>query len=1634
MKVIVLSVLSVLLIMSMFAQSAEPTVPPLTRYLVPDRIRNTPAVDPDENGSGKRFYVTTFGLENFDGSQIHREKAPIPKPASLVRFGINNVEPPWLWEFTGIEINTMDEDVFNQGAIPINCYNNSDLSGLESDYPNQLTFTDDSRSSEGYMRYQSGTGSWASPVLYKDNNGVKHLIVLNKSGCLMSVNLSTPDLTVDWKVDLRAAERILDQENSHKYEFMATPVLIDNKIYVAGIKLIHVIDLSMGTPLQSDFECHGMSPDDYFAAPMVFDTADGSARSFYLISHLGRIYRFSNSIVSQLTTFPLGMSQSQPVIDADGHVYFATNGPNGLILSFIEQENRVLNMPSSPIQSIAITNYLTNDIVKSSIMTDFTRNMYMFRNDEVIRLTELYDFNPYSYLSDPIDYPDGNTSEWMQNTLLTTDGVRFPGNHSILSYHGFTKRTMLFTLNNGNSSMYGSSVIDYYPSNPDEYDISQRYINLSYVSYNNAYQVPSVQYSPPTILSNRQSWGGIAAYHSSIPGYLNALFGDECGGITSYNSWLSSASVGFDPAFDEGENAIPKMGYTKFMKNLNNIPSHNEVDVFRVHLYGLEYVDGSHTFTNTYARENYRDVLPDSQISVISATYAKLLPNRRYRVTWKNNADEVVFCDNIEVSDNIDCVIINADPDMLVQSTASDPDNETSWTYPQALHFNSVTLEDNAHWRVGDNSNITVARLSLGSGSRVTIGDGSLLSVGEVICSSPNGVAEFNVDGQHTGKLYVTSNLENAENSIVRFNGYNLQSPSYILNTVINKLNANLEFKSIGGTLTSDYVSSSIGSMQNRGRIDINDCVEFARNYIDVWQVVPGHTIRGTLKIKNGSDFGHLVWTIANGSIQSPFYIGDTAQTQPQRAKFTIKDAICTFKGYGNTPSPYSVYGNIIVKGNAKCVVNDSAILRFKTGSKLDLMGNLDVRYNGAELIANVTQTGGPGIIKFEEGVSISGMKPNPVPNDSNRFGDRIRTDENGLIEGNNNDNLRWLFNLRISTTNPAGSRWDGIYINTDYPNAVPFKLSSNNRSTISGIDRIYVMNPGTHPEISGIKFVNCTYGVYSTTDVALTEVRNLSVIDCEFEDCSYGVYIEDNASSNTPPSLSADISNCEFGGVDAVSGYNFVGIALRRAQNVSVNNCDFYRNGYGIISLQSSILVGGNYFNNQPVQDQPCRFYNNEKAGVCIEQSSSTQSRSLIFRNVFTGDFSTPTSTSGIGIWANESIVDVIDNDFVNLGWHGMLIKSYNWNQNQRYHGFAANSFLNNNGCELIGDTASLSSSRNGLNLFNDDLFTETSFIPNDPLANFNSWDKYILANLSSGIETPVADMRVNSFAQLPSSNRDRFYPAYRAFTFDPDTPTSLTDIIVTGMNQFYQGQFDESIQSMKLAVEVYPDSLLTKLAIDYLYLATRASTEDYSDLRAYLDLKIPIESLATYIKKEEIKTKCFIKEEDYLTAISRLQLILNNPESVADSLFALIDQAYCYMNLASEGEKALPNIGVKTPNFTSFLEFIANLATQTSAVTQNTHPIPIVLKIETNYPNPFNPATTIRFSVPRDGRVNVAVYNIRGQRVKQLLNENVMAGKHSIMWNGTDSHGRSVSSGLYFARIEQDKKHHIHKMMLIK
>jgi hypothetical protein len=84
--------------------------------------------------------------------------------------------------------------------------------------------------------------------------------------------------------------------------------------------------------------------------------------------------------------------------------------------------------------------------------------------------------------------------------------------------------------------------------------------------------------------------------------------------------------------------------------------------------------------------------------------------------------------------------------------------------------------------------------------------------------------------------------------------------------------------------------------------------------------------------------------------------------------------------------------------------------------------------------------------------------------------------------------------------------------------------------------------------------------------------------------------------------------------------------------------------------------------------------------------------------------------------------------------------------------------------------------------------------------------------------------------------------------------------------------------------------------------------------------------------------------------------------------------------------------------------------------------------------YPNPFKNAINIKYGLTAKSRVNLSIYNIAGQKVKQLISGLKEPGLNSILWNGADDHGNKVSAGVYLICIEADKKVKAQKVTFIK
>ena len=120
------------------------------------------------------------------------------------------------------------------------------------------------------------------------------------------------------------------------------------------------------------------------------------------------------------------------------------------------------------------------------------------------------------------------------------------------------------------------------------------------------------------------------------------------------------------------------------------------------------------------------------------------------------------------------------------------------------------------------------------------------------------------------------------------------------------------------------------------------------------------------------------------------------------------------------------------------------------------------------------------------------------------------------------------------------------------------------------------------------------------------------------------------------------------------------------------------------------------------------------------------------------------------------------------------------------------------------------------------------------------------------------------------------------------------------------------------------------------------------------------------------------------------------------------LIKAEMNYFNVANPGAKMSGNIDY-TPYRTTppFAKALAGLE------------LPEAYGLSDNYPNPFNPTTTISYSLATSGHTTVDIYNILGQKITSLVSQYQEAGKHSVIWNGRNESGDMVASGVYFYRL---------------
>jgi hypothetical protein len=105
-----------------------------------------------------------------------------------------------------------------------------------------------------------------------------------------------------------------------------------------------------------------------------------------------------------------------------------------------------------------------------------------------------------------------------------------------------------------------------------------------------------------------------------------------------------------------------------------------------------------------------------------------------------------------------------------------------------------------------------------------------------------------------------------------------------------------------------------------------------------------------------------------------------------------------------------------------------------------------------------------------------------------------------------------------------------------------------------------------------------------------------------------------------------------------------------------------------------------------------------------------------------------------------------------------------------------------------------------------------------------------------------------------------------------------------------------------------------------------------------------------------------------------------------------------------------------------------------RSTSVEKDDHFIPGVFSLEQNFPNPFNPETEIKYSTNKTGNIALTIFNVLGEEIIALVSQVQNAGAYKVRWNGRNSAGQALSSGIYFYQLRMDSQVSTKKMMLLK
>ncbi len=309
------------------------------------------------------------------------------------------------------------------------------------------------------------------------------------------------------------------------------------------------------------------------------------------------------------------------------------------------------------------------------------------------------------------------------------------------------------------------------------------------------------------------------------------------------------------------------------------------------------------------------------------------------------------------------------------------------------------------------------------------------------------------------------------------------------------------------------------------------------------------------------------------------------------------------------------------------------------------------------------------------------------------------------------------------------------------------------------------------------------------------------------------------------------------------------------------------------------------------------------------------------------------------------------------------------------------------------------------------------------------NPTDPMVYYSVTSGGDMSQKDVRYNCWGNDFSASEDLYPPSY--FDYTPtwcpggsgsQTPTA-EQMYSDGQDQFAAQQYSDSKATYTSLIDTYPKTVYAASAMKELTVLERFAGDDYSSLQNYFATNDSIQTDTT-LRKLALKlcNVCDIKQENWPSAIDYFENIISNPETLEDSVFAIIDLGYVYFLMENSGFKSAYEgrfkeyIPKNKQKFREHRDYLLTLLPGTKSKQLEMPNTASAKQAELigNSPNPFSESTVLSYRILQEGNVEISVMDASGQLIKK---ENLGAMPQGTYEYYLNTEG--LSMGMYFYSI---------------